>query len=88
MTGAQFREIREGMGLQMVPFAVLLGYRGDPKNIRQTIHRYETSYEIPPLVARLAWLLGEIHANRAIALDDKRSPRWPVEICGTGENDG
>lgn len=77
MTGEQFRAIREAMGLHAVPFARTLGYGGEPKNMRQTIHRYETGRPIPPMVARLAWLLGEIHANRRIALDAGRIPKWP-----------
>lgn len=87
MNGSQFRAIRESMGLTSVQFAEALGYGGNPKNMRQTIHRYEIGESVPPIVARLAWLLGEIHANREIKLSRGRVPRWPADLHNPLEGD-
>jgi len=77
MKGSELQEIRERMGMERVTFAHALGYSGDPGNIYKTMKRYEMSDRVPPLLARLVFLLSCFYANTAIELDRDRIPKWP-----------
>ena len=80
MTGEQFQGIRESLKLKRVAFGRALGYTGEDRNIWKTIQRYEDGQKpVPPMVGRMAWLLGQFHANERIALDpETRLPQWPA----------
>lgn len=63
MTGPDLRAIREARGLSLDAMGRALGYSG--RNVRQQMHRYETSDELPPpVILRLravGWLAGLTH---------------------------
>lgn len=57
MTGAEFKQIRWGLGLTVRDFAFVLGYKG--KHTDVTIRDYENgSKPIPLYIGRLAIMLG------------------------------
>ena len=74
MKGPQMRECRKGMKLGQVEFGRLMGYTGTAKTVKDTVYKYEGGKrQIPPMVARLAWLLSELYkAGIAPAF-----PQWP-----------
>ena len=65
MDGIEFRAIRNQLGLNRDQFARLIGYTGNTTNNKTQMRRYENGdRQIPLYIARLAWLIGEIHAGR------------------------
>lgn len=56
MTGDEFREIREALGLGVVAFGRALGYGGADNTVSVTIRRYERlgARSIPPRAAAAA----------------------------------
>ena len=84
MQGSELKRIREGLGLDRVQFARLLGYTGTDRNDETRIRRYENQsdqYQIPLYIARLAWLIGcVIHAGHISPRSLRGGidwPRWP-----------
>ena len=72
MKGKEFFEIRKKLGLTADEFAQHLGYRGNRRNNKVLMSRYEKdSRQIPLTVASLAWLMGQ-YFEIAAALPD-----WP-----------
>ena len=68
------RECRKSMKLGQVEFGRLMGYTGTAKTVKDTIYKYEGGKrQIPPMVARLAWLLSELY-KAGIA---PGFPHWP-----------
>lgn len=61
MKGAEFRAIREWLGLNEAEFASELGYTGKGKNRVKVIGDFEADRKrIPLYIARLAWLIGQV----------------------------
>lgn len=74
MNGLQMRECRKSMKLGQVEFGRLMGYTGTAKTVKDTVYKYEGGKrQIPPMVARLAWLLSELY-KAGIAPE---FPNWP-----------
>lgn len=84
--------IRDAFGLDRDDFGRLLGYTGSRKNVKSSIARMEMNRkEIPPIAARLAWLLLECWKKDGLpefppSCDSE--PEWrahpvdkPEEIC-------
>jgi transcriptional regulator with XRE-family HTH domain len=60
LPGAEFRRIREHLGLSRDQYAIELGYEGNVNGNRTTIRRFETNERPVPLpVAKLAWLFSQ-----------------------------
>lgn len=78
MDGSEFHAIRRQLGRTKVQFAQLLGYTGSEKNMITQIDKYEQDRrQVPLYIARLAWLLGQLHANHPIPADAYGMPRFP-----------
>lgn len=80
MTGSELQRLRESTGMERVPFARALGYSGEHANIFKTIKRYEMSDSVPPLLARLAWLISHFRNEQTVELDHNMLPKWPEDI--------
>lgn len=83
MQGAEFRAIRERLGLSEAEFAAELGYTGKGKNRVKVIGDFEADRKrIPLYIARLAWLIDDyvregetMGMDRAVCMPDW--PDWP-----------
>jgi transcriptional regulator with XRE-family HTH domain len=59
MTGAEFKAIREQLGCTGESFARALGYGGSVQSRKTVVYKFESGErEIPPAIARLAFMLG------------------------------
>lgn len=74
MKGPQMRECRKSMKLGQIECGRLIGYTGSAKTVKDTVYKYESGKrDIPPMVARLMWLLSELY-KAGIAPE---FPNWP-----------
>lgn len=59
MTGPEFLAIRQQLGLTLMEWGRALGYQGDRNTVQVAMMRYQKGErEIPPWIARLAWMYG------------------------------
>ena len=59
MPGAEFKGIRVELGCTGESFARALGYGGTVHRLKAVVYRFESGErEIPPAVARLAWMFS------------------------------
>lgn len=83
MKGAEFRAIRERLGLNEAEFASELGYTGKGKNRVKVIGDFEADRKrIPLYIARLAWLIDKVVESYAKTdgqafYHDWRHINWP-----------
>lgn len=84
MTGQDFKNIRQRMGLERLAFARLLGFTGTDRNDITRIRQYEAGRDgrqVPLYIARLVWLLAA-HQRRTGILPE--FPGWPgYEVAST-----
>ena len=66
MTGSDLRTIREARGLSLDAMGRALGYSG--RNVRQQMHRYETSDALPPQMILRLRVLGWYRPQKPAAL--------------------
>lgn len=72
MTGPELAAIRQALGLSLVEFGRALGYLGNRNSIQVAVSRYEAgTREIPPWIARLAWMYGKHGVPRQFREDAK-----------------
>lgn len=53
MNSAEFRSIREKLGLGVVEFGRAIGYAGNDNTVSVRVRRFEDGKEISPVIARL-----------------------------------
>lgn len=60
MTGEELKAIRLKLGLSVIQMGRALGYSGNDNTVNVQVRRYELgTREIPPWIARLAFMYGK-----------------------------
>ena len=81
MRGKEFQQIRESMKMGRREFGRAVGYTGSDRTIWKAIRDYEAeAKDIPPVLARLVFLLSRVKMGDSIPADDGGNVLWPSWI--------
>lgn len=76
--GKEFQKIRESMGMGRREFGRAIGYTGTAETVWKTVKAYESDRKpIPPVLARLVFLMWRIKMGDVIPTDVDGNVQWP-----------